>query len=298
MIRGVRLSRAASDFPFLGVVMIVLASYAIFTVALPENPARPIVALAAFFSMGYATLALIAGKSIPLSTAEILAFTTGFTILVTAVSALGVSIIGIPITQFAVIIIGLPIAVLTWLLRRPRTKVPDAVVAFFRSYFDFSDYSRAEKGIAAILFALVLIVLAAYVSLSAVYYPDPLSPAIALTGPDGTLDTVNFTVAVGEPRMVNVTVLGAETVGSFDLVIRLVPRNATGSETFTRTTQASPLHLGPFVFYQESLTVGSGGRWSKSYSIVMDEQGLFWLRFELVDSTTIVTRSHLPATVS
>jgi uncharacterized membrane protein len=298
MIRGRRFFQGSSDFPFLDVAVMVLALYAILAVAFPDNPFRPIVALAAFFSMGYATLALIFGGSIRLSASEVLAFTVGLTILVTAGSALGVSVIGIPITQFAVIIIGLPVGVLTWLLRRPRISAATAFKTFVRNYFDLSDYSRAEKGIAAILFVAVLVALAGYVSLSALHYPDPPSYAIALTGPDGTPDSLNSTFLVGEARTMNVTILGDEAGGSFDLRIRLIPQNATGSEPFTPTDQAPPLHLGPFTEYREPLTIGPRGTWSMSYSIIMDARGLFWLRFELVDPTSsIVTWNHMPATV-
>src|SRR5688572_6189578 len=119
MIPGTRPSQGSSDFPFLDIAVVVLALYAILAVAFPDNPLRPIVALAAFFSMGYATVALIVGGSVRLSASEVLAFTVGLTILITAVSALGVSILEIPITRFAVIIIGLPVGVMAYLLRRP-----------------------------------------------------------------------------------------------------------------------------------------------------------------------------------
>src|SRR6266699_2014259 len=79
------------------------------------------VALVAFFAMGYCTLGLVAGGRIPMSVAEILAFTVGLTILITSLSALAVSIVGIPITEFAGVIFGFPLAVIAFLLRRPAT---------------------------------------------------------------------------------------------------------------------------------------------------------------------------------
>lgn len=298
MIPGAR-PRGSSEFPFLDITLLVLAAYAILAVAFPDNPLRPILALAAFFSMGYATLALVVAGSIRLTAAEVLAFTVGFTVLITAGSALGVSVIGIPITQFAVIIIGLPVGVLSWLFRRPRIKSSAALAAFVRSYFDFSDYSRAEKGIAAVLFVAVLLVLVGYVALSAIHYPSSLSPAIALTGPDGSPDSLNTTVVVGASQTVTVTVLGGEAGPSFNLVIRLVPRNATGSETFTQTTDKSPLRLTPFVFYEEPLSVGPAAEWSESYTIIIDAPGLYWLRFELEDSlSAVVTENHFPVMAS
>src|SRR6267143_5685882 len=117
-------------FPYLKLAVVVLGLYAILAVVLPPNPYRSAVAIAAFFAMGYSTLALVAGEKLRLSAAEVLGFTVGLTILITSLSALAVSIIGIPITEFAVIIVGLPIGVITWLLRRPRAQPLVALVGF------------------------------------------------------------------------------------------------------------------------------------------------------------------------
>src|SRR5439155_1009582 len=124
---------SGASFPYLGLAVRVLALYAILAVVSPPSPIRSVVAIAAFFAMGYCALALIAGNRLPMSPAEILAFTVGLTIILTSVSALAVSIAHIPITEFAVVTIGLPIAVVAFLVRRPggRPWVPAVPVLHF-----------------------------------------------------------------------------------------------------------------------------------------------------------------------
>lgn len=302
MIPGERSAQEPSEFPFLDLVVGVLALYAILAVTIPDNPLHAIVALAAFFSMGYAAVALVAGGRLRLTAAETLAFSVGLMILFTAVSALGVSIVGIRITQFAVIIIGLPMGVITWLLRRPRVRVWTALADFLRRYADFSDYSRGEKAIAAILFIAVLVALAAYVSLAALHYTEDPSMGIALTGPDGTAGSLPTTFEAGVAQRVTVTVLGDEVGGAFDLRIRLVARSGTCGENFTPVTVARPtLQLGACTEYAEPITVAPQGTWRSEppYSIVLDEPGAFWLRFDLVDAnSTVVTWAQIPVTIA
>src|SRR2546426_387098 len=112
--------RAKTPFPYVGLATAVLLLHAILVAVVPPNPYRAVFALAALFAVGYCTLALIVGATIRLTAAEILAFSTGLTIFITSLSALGVSILGIPITVFAVVIVGLPIALLASLVLRPR----------------------------------------------------------------------------------------------------------------------------------------------------------------------------------
>src|SRR6266852_4686293 len=110
---------ARAPFPYVGLGTAVLLIHAILVAIVPPNPYRAAVAIAALFAMGYCTLALIVGNTIRLSASEILGFSVGLTILITSLSALAVSILGIPITEFAVVINGLPIALLTWFVRSP-----------------------------------------------------------------------------------------------------------------------------------------------------------------------------------
>lgn len=291
-------SREVPTFPFLGPAVFALTLYAIVAVLFPPSPLRSVVAIAAFFAMGYCALALIAGGHIRLSAAEILAFTVGLTILITSLSALGVSIVGIPITEFAVIIIGLPIGVLTWLLRRSRGQPLAAVASFARRYLDFSDYSGGEKAVAAALLVAITGAVVFLISLAAIDYPDSLSAALTIVGPDGTPDSLPTSFVVGQPQEIVVTVAGGSSGGSFAVRVRLIPSNATGNESFHPASQTSPLRLDPFAEYAEPLTVGPGDTWTRSFSIVMETFGSFNLRFELLDAaSTVVAHNSVSVTV-
>src|SRR5467141_1027424 len=218
-----------TSFPFLGFAVGVLALYAILAVIRPTGDAvRSVVAITAFFSMGYCVLALVAGGHLRLSASEVLAFTIGLTILITSLSALAVSIIGIPITEFAVIIVGLPIGVITWLLRRPRAQPLVALVGFAHRFFDFSDYSMPEKVLAGVLFGAIVVALAVFISLSSLSYPDNPSVGLSITGPDGTPDTLPRSLVQGEVQTIIVSAFGNTTPNSLVLRIRLIPANATG----------------------------------------------------------------------
>ena len=282
-------------FPYLRLAVVVLGLYAILAVVLPPNPYRSAVAIAAFFAMGYCTLALVAGEKLRLSAAEVLGFTVGLTILITSLSALAVSIIGIPITEFAVIIIGLPIGVVASLQRRQRGRPWAALTDFVVRLFDFSDYSTAEKGIAAVLLAAVIGSLVFLLSLSGVLYPDRLSPVIAITGRDGTSDSLPSSFLVGQPQNITITVLAGSNAASYVVQIRLIPRNATGNESFHPASQISPLRLDPFAEYREPITLGPGTNWTKPFLIIIDAPGNFNLRFDLLDaSLTVLATSKLP----
>src|SRR2546421_10974682 len=137
-----------ATFPYVGLSVAVLALDAMVAVTIPPDLFRSAPALAAFFAMGYCALALIAGGRLALSPAEILAFTVGLTILITSLSALAVSIVGIPITEFAVVIIGLPIGVVAFLMRRPATGPVEALVAFGGRLLDFPDHSPRDSAAA------------------------------------------------------------------------------------------------------------------------------------------------------
>src|SRR5207245_306032 len=150
-------ARARAPFPYVGLATAIVLLHAILVAVVPPNPYRAVFALAALFSVGYCTLALIVGLTIRLSAAEILAFSTGLTIFITSLSALGVSILGIPITVFAVVIVGLPIALGATLVLRPRGNPLAAFTNFTRAILDFSDYSAAEKGAGAVIVRIRLV---------------------------------------------------------------------------------------------------------------------------------------------
>src|SRR5436189_57622 len=191
MVPSERPPAAGATFPYIGLAVAVLALYAILAVTMPLNPYRAAVALVAFFAMGYCTLGLVAGGRIPMSVAEILAFTVGLTILITALSALAVSIVGI-----------------------------------------------------------------------------------------------------------TVTVMGNDTASLYELRIRLVPLNATGTEPFHTVSTTSPLRMDAFGEFSEPIALAVGASWTQSFTIALDTAGTFTLRFELLNKAmAVVTEGHLPVVV-
>src|SRR2546422_3887089 len=176
-------ARARAPFPYVGLATAILLLHAILVAVVPPNPYRAVFALAALFAVGYCTLALVVGRAIRLSAAEILAFSTGLTIFITSLSALGVSILGIPITVFAVVIAGLPIALGATLVLRPGGNPLAAFTNFTRAFLDFSDYSAAEKGAVAVLFAGIVAALVIFVSPSSAAFSCHHSSRLALLAP-------------------------------------------------------------------------------------------------------------------
>src|SRR3989442_5937610 len=190
-------ARPRSPFPFVGLAAVVLLVHAILVALVPANPYRAAFSFAALFAVGYCTLALIVGDSFRLTAAEILAFSTGLAIFVTSLSALGVSLLGIPITVFAVVIVGLPIAILAWFARRSRGGALPAITSFSRGLLEFAGYSRAEKGIVAALLGGITAALIGFVAPALGHFPDNLAPGIAIYGWDGTSGTLNHTFLRG-----------------------------------------------------------------------------------------------------
>jgi len=289
-------ARARAPFPYVGLATAIVLLHAILVAVVPPNPYRAVFALAALFSVGYCTLALIVGLTIRLSAAEILAFSTGLTIFITSLSALGVSILGIPITVFAVVIVGLPIALGATLVLRPRGNPLAAFTNFTRAFLDLSDYSAAEKGAVAVLFVGIVGALVIFVSLAAVHYPGELSPGLAIAAPDGTANiTTSFNQS--QPQDIVASVFGGSTAGAFMVRIRLVPSNATGNETFHKVLQTSPLRMDAFAEYSVSIVLGPRETWSQQFSISIEQAGEFELRFALLDATSTVVAENLLAVV-
>src|SRR3989442_2570501 len=294
-------ARSRAPFPYVGLGTALLLLHVILLAVVPATPYRAVFALAALFSVGYCTLALIVGLTIRLSAAEILAFSTGLTIFITSLSALGVSILGIPITVFAVVIVGLPIALSATLVLRPGGNPVTAFTHFTRAFLDFSDYSSAEKGAVAVLFRGMVADLVIFVSLAAVQYPGEISPGLAISAPDGTNGTANLPTRFvqGQPQDIVVSALAGSTAGAFMVRIRLVPSNATGNETFHKVLQASPLRMDAFAEYSVSIVLRSGETWSQQFSISIEQAGDFELRFALLDATsTVVAQNLLPVVVT
>ena len=306
---------AGTTFPYVPLAVGVLVLHAILAVTYPRTLLRSILAIASFFSMGYCVLALISGGRIAMSAAEILAFTVGLTILVTSLSALAVSIIGIPITEFAVVILGLPIGFLTLLVRRPPRHPWSTSVGFLRRWLDFSDYTLREKRIAALLFAGILGALAAWLAISAIQYPNQSSMAIAIAGMDGKAESIPTAFARGTPQTIIVFVLGNTTpawpnggTGSFGLRIRLVPVNATGVEPFHRVNSTSPILVDAFGEYTETIAVAPQETWTKSFQITIapgvtpcptSPTPCYTLRFELLGvAGNVIMKSIAPFIVT
>ena len=298
MIPGPSPQGARPPFPYIGIATAILMLHAILVAIFPPNPYRAALALAALFAMGYCALSLIVGREIRLSAAEILAFSTGLTIFITSLSALGVSILGIPITVFAVVIVGLPISIFAWLVQRPRGNPLAAFTDFTRLLFDLSDYSRVEKGVAAVLFAGIIAALVIFISLAVVHYPGELSPGLAILAPDGTTN-ISTRFVQGQPQDIVVSALGGSTAGAFSVRIRLIPTNAVGNETFHAVFQTSPLRMDAFAEYDVSIILGSRETWMQRFSISIEQTGVFYLNFALLDATsTVVTENLLRVMVS
>jgi len=299
---------SGASFPYIGLAVAVLALYAILAVVSPPSPIRSVVAIAAFFAMGYCALALIAGNRLPMSPAEILAFTVGLTIILTSVSALAVSIAHIPITEFAVVTIGLPIAVVAFLVRRPGGRPWASVVAYAKGLFDFSDYSPGEKGVVATLFIAVVGATAFLLSTAALQFPVEHEIAFGITGPDGTANSLPppRSFASREPKNLTVTALGNATSGTFTLRIRLVPTNVRANDTYVRVPAGPVLHFDATVLgngsaaygeYTESIFLPLEGTWTQTYSILVDAaSGTFFLTFSLAvaNNPKLVREVSLP----
>src|SRR5207245_9912200 len=198
-------ARARAPFPYVGLATAVLLLHTILVAVVPPNRYRAVFSLAALFAVSYCTLALVVGRAIRLSAAEILAFSTGLTIFITSLSALGVSVLGIPITVFAVVIVGLPIAILASFARRSGGGPLAGITAFSRGLFDFSGYSRLEKGIVATLLGGITAALVVFVALALVHFPGDQSPGLAIYGPDNTAGSLPTHFVQGQPQDIGVS---------------------------------------------------------------------------------------------
>ncbi len=294
-----KVASRTSDFPFVGVGLFVLILQTVLVAMLPPNPYRSAVTIAALFATGYCALALVVGRSVRMSAAEILAFSAGLTILITALSAVAVSVIGIPITDLAITIIGLPIAAAAWILHGPHAGPWKAFRRGLHGLFDFSDYSRSEKIVAGALLTGIAIALAAFILLSGLLTPDQLTPGLAIVGPDGTPGSLPTTFTLGQPEPIVLSALGGSRGGTFEVRIRLVPVNATGNETFHAVSLGPPLQMDPFAEYATNITLARGEEWTQPLSVSIQATGSFDLRFDLIDATSAVVASNiLPVVVT
>ncbi len=278
--------------PYVRVAFGIILVYALLLAVLPPHPGRSIVGLFALGSVGYCTLALVMGRSLPLKRAEILAFAVGLTIVVLALSSLLVSVAGLPISDFVVVAVGLPVGLLAAVYSRPpdlsRTQRADSP----RGLLDFSRYSRREKAVILALYGGIIAALLVLLSQAFLPFPDTLSPALAILGPDGTPDTLPTNFSLGRPENLTVVVLGDAQDRTLELRVFLAPQNATGAGDFTSVAWVSPLRLGPWTEARTTLSVGARASWSEQISIVVDDPGAYELRFELRDPTGTVLAAN------
>lgn len=290
---------SSGPYPFVGISLVILVLHAVLVATLPPNPYRSAVTIAALFATGYCALALIVGRTFRLSSAEILAYTVGLAILITSLSAIAVSIIGIPITDFAITVIGLPIALAAWFLRGPHAGSWASVARGLRHVFDFSEYSGIEKVLAGGLLAAIVATLVAFLLLSTVLYPDRLSPGLAIVGPDGTPGSLPSSFGHAVPQSLSVSALGGSVGGTYEIRIRLIPGNATGNESFHAVPPGLPLQFDAFAEWATNITLVAGGTRTLPLSLTVDAPGSFDLRFDLIDSASaVVASSRLPIVVS
>jgi hypothetical protein len=284
---------AGASFPLVGPAVAVLALHGVLSAVDVPGPFRSWVAIAAAFATGYCALSVVAGEHIRMSSAEILAFTTGFTILLISLSALAVSVVGIPITQFVVVFVGLPLGVIAFVTRRPAAVRRNVFFDFVRRWFDFSDYSKSERGIAVVLLVAIAVALGVFIGLAGVQFRDTSSMAIAITGENGRPGVPqNFTRNVSQT--IEVYVMANATPGSesFTVRIQLLPEGANGSEQPPHPPLGTdPLWLDAFAQHNDtSVIVSPRGTWMKSYSIALDFLGRCTLRFQLLTASNAFLR--------
>src|SRR5207245_3047452 len=106
---------------------------------------------------------------------------------------------------------AVPLPFIALLLRRSATNPLMSLVDFARRLFDFSDYTKGEKGVVAALYVVVVGAVVFLVSLANVHYPDAPSVGLALTGPDGTSNSLNRAFVLGQPKTITVPGMGDDT---------------------------------------------------------------------------------------
>ncbi len=265
-------------------------------------PLRSIIGVFALLAIGYSTLALIAGDALEITLGETIAFTVGLTIVVAATSALLVSALGTPITEYAILLLGTPVALLAVLRAAVRKSFRSSLLRHLRKLLDFSEYRPAEKVVAWALFGAIIVVLAIFISLAGLRVPDEQSPALAILGPDGTPASLPRLFDQGQPREIVITVLGGSGNEDFELRVRLtLPELSTEDIVliaFHQVTWTNPLTLNASAEARKDIQVAAGGTWKESISLVIDDQGSFDLRFDLLTSSnTVVVSNRLPISV-
>ncbi len=273
-----------------------LAAIAIHTVlvlATPPNPIRSAFAIAALLGTGYCALSLVLGRSVPLTLLEMLAFVVGFSIIAISAAALLVSSLGIPFDVLIIDSVGLPVAVIASMQAPWHRPSRRDVSAFLSGLINLRDYTRFERAVTMSLLAAVLVVTVVVIAaLYATTYPDVLSPALAITGPDGTPDTLPTAFIVDEPKEIVISALGGSIAENVTLVIQLVPTNATGNGTFHPILWDALIQLDPYGEARKDVALEARGTWSEVVAISVTTPGTFWLRFKMAEASAAPAASN------
>src|SRR5207247_6990206 len=137
------------------------------------------------------------------------------------------------------------------------------------------------------LLTLSAVAAAAFVGRYTIQNPDQTSLPLALTGPGGNPNVPrDFSRGVAQAIEVYVLANATPASGPFTVRVRLVPWNATGSESFHAVSATNrSFHLDAFAEYRESnIVVGPKGSQRLPYAIAVDSTGSFRSRFDLLDS--------------
>jgi hypothetical protein len=289
---------APYPFPHVRVAFLVLVADAILFIATPPNPIRSIFSVAALLATGYCALDLFVGTQSQFRLPEILAYSVGLGILATGGSALVMWAFGIPFTEATVLFLGLPIGLLAMLGTPPMPR--RGVMRTLAALDDLPGYSRGERTATRILVVAAMVSLAVLVSVAFVEVPSTVSPGLAITGTDGTPDSLPLAWEAGEPRSLLVTVFGGREAASLSVRIRLAPANATGSEMYHAVAWAGwneALRVDALGEAAGPVSVAPRGKVTQRLGLVLEAAGEFEVRFELVGSGATLARATLPVTV-
>jgi len=277
--------------------LVLLIDAALFVLT-PPNPARSFFGVAALLATGYCALDLLVGTNDRLRLPEIAAFSVGLGILVTGAAALVMWGFGVPLTEGTILLFGLPIALLAMLGTppAPRRRVVEAVAALD----DLPGYTAREKLAGRALLVAVFVALAVVVGMAFVEVPDTLSPGLALTGPNGTPESLPQVFPLGSMRNVTVSVFGGAAAGQYELRIRLVPATATGGEVYHSvpwTGWSQPLLMDSLAEATITVVTTAGGTVENRLEVVLLSVGEYDLRFEVRAGPSTIVTARLPVTV-
>ena len=287
-----------SPFRFTKVALAVILVHTVLLLTTPPNPVRALFGIAAMLCVGYCVLSLVVGRSLTLTVPETVALSAGLMIVAIAGTALVVSTLGIPFGDAIIDLVGLPVAILA----ARRTPWPAISIhtpgAALSQLIDLGDYSPTEKRIAAVLVTAILVTTITLLTiLFATTVPDTLSPGLAVTGPDGTANSLPTQFDLDEPLELILYGFGGSVAGDFTVVVRLIPVNDTGNTTFHETPWVDPVQLDAYARAQQSVSLGAQTTWVQHVNITLKTVGTFSLRFDLLDGSNVLASNILRVSV-